>query len=254
MMHSEFSKDLLRLFRYVIFVSYTNWMDGASISTRDYEGLIGVEAHKNTLNAVDIVIKRAMDILLSFLLGVFALPVLALAAVLIWLDSPGPIFYAHPRIGKAGRRIKIYKLRTMVTDACSILEKHLRMHPEARQEWEQNGKLRSDPRITRIGRYLRKYSIDELPQLLNVLKGDLSLVGPRPLPEDQVHHYRDKLDVYKSVQPGVTGIWQVSGRSHTSYEERVRFDVYYVRNWSFWLDLYILLRTVWAVINTDGAY
>jgi lipopolysaccharide/colanic/teichoic acid biosynthesis glycosyltransferase len=187
-------------------------------------------------------------------------------AAVIWvkLDSPGRIIYSQLRIGKDRRKIrrpgehrrklKIYKFRTMFSNADSALQAYLRTHRKARHEWEATQKLCDDPRITRAGRLLRKLSIDELPQLWNVLKGDMSLVGPRPMLEDQLNLYGNNIDAYVGVRPGITGLWQVSGRNHTTFEQRVRYDIYYIRNWSVWLDIYILLRTVWVVLYRDGAY
>jgi len=141
-----------------------------------------------------------------------------------------------------------------VQNAEQALTEYLRANPQSQREWEATQKLREDPRITRVGKFLRKFSIDEVPQLFNVLLGDMSLVGPRPIVNSELHRYGDKLGIYSSIRPGVTGLWQVSGRNHTSYDERVRYDIYYVRHWSVWLDIYILLRTVWVVLSRDGAY
>jgi Undecaprenyl-phosphate galactose phosphotransferase WbaP len=246
--------ELLRLFQHVIFVSDMDWLEGASLSVNDYEGLVGVEAQKNKLGMLDTALKRSMDILFAVLIGIFSLPIMVVSAILIKLDSPGPVFYKHERLGKNGRVIKVYKFRTMVTDADRLLAGFLESHAQARLEWEQDQKLREDPRITRVGRYLRNFSIDELPQLYNVIKGEMSLIGPRPMMLNQMKLYGDRIEVYCGVQPGLTGFWQVSGRNHTTFEERVHYDVYYVRNWSVWLDLYILLRTVWVVLSRDGAY
>ncbi|MEL6763560.1 MAG: sugar transferase, partial [Cyanobacteria bacterium J06607_6] len=131
---------------------------------------------------------------------------------------------------------------------------HRKLAPVNREEWEKERKLKSDPRITRIGRLLRRTSLDELPQLWNVLRGEMSLVGPRPIVDAEVAHYADKFELYKRVPPGITGLWQVSGRNDVTYSERVNLDAYYVRNWSVWLDIYILLRTIWVVLIGDGAY
>ncbi|RPJ25447.1 MAG: undecaprenyl-phosphate galactose phosphotransferase WbaP [Chloroflexi bacterium] len=248
------SSELLRLFQHVTFVSDMDWLGGASISIHDYEGLMGIEAHKHKLNALDTLLKRGMDILFGVLIGVLSLPIMLAAAILIRLDSAGAIFYKQERLGKKGRVIKIYKFRTMVTDGDCLLTEYLESHPEARLEWDQSQKLRQDPRITRVGRFLRKFSIDELPQLYNVIKGDMSLVGPRPIMMDQMMLYGDRIEAYCGVRPGLTGFWQVSGRNHTTFEKRIHYDVYYVKNWSVWLDLYILLRTVWVALSRDGAY
>jgi lipopolysaccharide/colanic/teichoic acid biosynthesis glycosyltransferase len=142
----------------------------------------------------------------------------------------------------------------MRTDAESVLEEYLTKHPELREEWESNTKLRNDPRITSIGGLLRKTSLDELPQLWNVLIGEMSLVGPRPLLDEDVVKYDDSFALYARVKPGLTGLWQVSGRNNTTYAERIRLDVYYVRNWSVWMDLHILVRTVKTVLLREGAY
>jgi Undecaprenyl-phosphate galactose phosphotransferase WbaP len=248
------SIELLRLFRHVIFISDRSWFDRVSFRIHDFEGLIGVEARKNLLSPANLAVKRVLDILFSLVLSILFLPVVFLVGLLTKMDSRGPIFYQQERIGMGGRRIRVYKFRTMVENADSALKDCIEKNFENRMEWEQNHKLRDDPRITRFGRFLRKYSIDELPQLINVLKGDLSLVGPRPIVDAEVHHYCENITEYKNVRPGVTGLWQVSGRNNTTYDERVRFDVYYVRNWSIWLDLYILLRTIWVVLKRDGAY
>ena len=142
----------------------------------------------------------------------------------------------------------------MVKDADLKLKDYLEKNPELRKEWETAFKLKRDPRVTKIGRFLRKYSLDEFPQLINVLKGEMSLVGPRPIVDDEVDHYGDSFDPYTWVRPGITGMWQVSGRSDTEYKKRIHLDEYYVRNWSLWLDIHILARTLTAVIKKDGAY
>lgn len=247
-------KDMLRLFKRVIFVSDAGWLEGASMRIKDFEGIVGIAAQKNVLSPVDAVLKRGLDIVGAVLPGVVLMPLWLAIAMLIKLDSPGTIFYSHKRVGKGGRTIRIYKFRTMVMDADLALEGYLAQHPEQRREWEQTHKLREDPRITRIGRLLRRYSIDEIPQLLNVVTGDLSLVGPRPIVEAERWRYAQEIDIYMSTSPGMTGLWQVSGRNNTSYHDRVRFDTYYVRNWTLWLDIYVLLRTVWVVCTRDGAY
>lgn len=200
------------------------------------------------------ILKRMMDILVSIMLGILFLPVLLMTAILIKVDSPGPVFYKQARIGRGGRRIIIYKFRSMYLNREKALDEYLAKNSTAQQEWIETQKLRNDPRITRVGRWVREFSVDELPQLLNVLKGDMSMVGPRPILFDQKVLYGDKFDVYTSVRPGLTGFWQVSGRNRTTFYERSAFDVYYVFNWSFWLDISILLRTVWVVLSRDGAY
>jgi Undecaprenyl-phosphate galactose phosphotransferase WbaP len=251
---SGLNRDLLRKFKRMIFVSDMDWLEGASISYHDFEGMLGMEAQQNFLTLPDELLKRLTDILLSTLLGLLCLPILVLTALLIKLDSPGPVFYRQARVGKDGRRINIFKFRSMQVNADSILTEYLEKNPAAGAEWDQTQKLQNDPRITRVGKWVRRFSVDELPQLFNILKGDMSMVGPRPIMLTQKSLYGEGLDVYTSVRPGLTGFWQVSGRNRTSFTQRAIYDVYYVHNWSLWMDLYILLRTVWVVLSRDGAY
>jgi Undecaprenyl-phosphate galactose phosphotransferase WbaP len=251
---SGVNRLLLRKFRRLIFISDMDWLEGSSISYHDFEGMLGMEAQQKFLTLPDKLFKRMMDIVISIMLGVLCSPVVLLTALMIKLDSPGQVFYKQERVGKDGRKITILKFRSMQVNAEKILADYLSAHPQAQQEWSETQKLRDDPRITRVGKWLRKFSVDELPQLFNVWKGDMSLVGPRPIVEAEIRHYRDYFNVYSTVRPGVTGMWQVSGRSRTTYEQRVLYDVYYVRNWSLWLDLYILIRTIWVVLSRDGAY
>jgi Undecaprenyl-phosphate galactose phosphotransferase WbaP len=245
---------LLRKFERMIFVSDMDWLEGASITCHDFEGMLGLEARQNFLTMPDEIFKRLLDILISILFGIIFLPLLVLTALMIKLDSPGPVFFKQQRLGKAGRRITIFKFRSMQVNAEKVLTEYLGKNPSALEEWNQTQKLHDDPRITRVGRWIREFSIDELPQLYNILKGDMSMVGPRPIMLDQNKLYGEGLDVYTSVRPGLTGFWQVSGRNRTSFCQRAAYDVYYVRNWSIWLDIYILLRTVWVVLIRDGAY
>lgn len=198
--------------------------------------------------------KRVVDIAVSAVLLIVLFPVLLVIALLIRLESPGGILFAHRRIGQGGRKFKMWKFRTMYSNSADILKEHLRRNPIEEQHWRQNMKLRKDPRITRLGAILRKTSVDELPQLWNVLCGDMSLVGPRPIVSDEVNKYGEWFGLYCLVVPGLTGLWQVSGRSRTSYERRVELDTYYVRNWSPWLDVYLLARTVPTVLQGEGAY
>jgi Undecaprenyl-phosphate galactose phosphotransferase WbaP len=198
--------------------------------------------------------KTILDRLLTVGLGICTLPLFLLIMLAVKIDSPGPIFYGHYRLGRGARPFVAWKFRSMVIDADWVLEQHLVKNDILREEWEKSRKLKNDPRITRVGRILRRTSLDELPQLWNVLRGEMSLVGPRPIVDEEIIHYADTFELYKRVPPGITGLWQVSGRSDVTYSERVNLDAYYVRNWSVWLDIYILLRTIWVVIIGDGAY
>jgi len=224
------------------------------VSAKDLGGVLGLEVRQQLLLPGPRFVKRAMDVIVSLVGSLLISPLVLVIAVLIKLDSPGPVLYGHTRIGQDGRWFKAWKFRTMLRNADQVLKEHLEKHPELREEWERYQKLRNDPRVTRVGRLLRKTSLDELPQLWNVLRGEMSLVGPRPIAQDQIRKYGEKFALYARVKPGITGLWQVSGRNETTFEERVALDTYYVRNWSIWLDLYILARTVWVVISCKGAY
>ena len=199
-------------------------------------------------------LKRALE--LCFVIGGIALvwPALLGVALAIRMDSSGPIMFAHKRIGANGKVFPCFKFRTMVPNAQQVLREYLRVHPEAQAEWEKDFKLKRDPRITRVGAFLRATSLDELPQLLNVLRGEMSLVGPRPIVRMEISRYGEYIRDYYLVRPGMTGYWQVHGRNDVTYEERVQMDSWYVRNWSLWLDIVLLLKTIKVVCGKRGAY
>ena len=198
--------------------------------------------------------KRSLDVGVAGLALFLLLPLLVLLCLLIWAsDGQAPIF-RHTRIGRGGRSFGCLKFRSMVVNADAVLQEHLARNPFARAEWAETHKLRHDPRVTRLGQILRKTSLDELPQLINVLKGEMSLVGPRPIVEAEVERYGEAFATCFSVTPGVTGLWQVSGRSELTYKQRVGLDCDYVERWSIWRDLKILLVTCKSVVNRDGAY
>jgi Undecaprenyl-phosphate galactose phosphotransferase WbaP len=199
-------------------------------------------------------LKRGFDIAVTLGVGLLSLPLLVGIAALVRLTSAGPVFYGQERIGYRGRRFKAWKFRTMVNGAEAVLAKCLEDHPELAPEWDASHKLKRDPRVTWVGRWIRSISLDELPQIWNVLVGDMSLVGPRPIVANEIEKYADRYDYYVQVLPGITGLWQVSGRNNTTYAERVDLDAYYVLNWSIWLDLYILAATVKVVVLGEGAY
>lgn len=221
---------------------------------RDLGGLGALEVRQNLLLPANLLLKRALDLLGG---AVLLLPFLLLypwvALLLLWED-PGPVLYRHPRVGQGGRRFYVLKFRTMRMDGEETLRRYLEQNPEAKAEWERERKLKKDPRVLRVGGWLRRLSLDELPQALNVLKGEMSLVGPRPVTEEELGRYGESLSLYLKVKPGLTGLWQVSGRNHLPYEKRVALDRYYAQNWSVWLDLYLLARTVWAVLRKEGAW
>ncbi len=223
----------------------------------DAAGLPGVHIRDRLLFPVQRLIKRVMDVSIAIAALVASLPLFAVIAIWIKIVSPGPAFYRHHgRIGRSGRRFGALKIRTMITDSEKVLREFLAANPEALAEWQRDLKLKEDPRIIpQIGQFLRKTSLDELPQLWNIIVGDMSLVGPRPIyTEIEVEKFRERYPLYLKVRPGLTGLWQVSGRNNTSYEDRVRLDSYYVRNWSLWLDYFILLRTVRTVLLREGSY
>jgi Undecaprenyl-phosphate galactose phosphotransferase WbaP len=224
------------------------------VSTKDLGGMLGLEIRQRLLLPGPRLTKAILDCCLTVITGLILLPLIGLIALLVRLDSPGPIFYGQRRLGQHGRPFTAWKFRSMVVNGDQVLAEYLATHPGCREKWERDRKLKRDPRVTRIGRLLRRTSLDELPQLWNVLRGQMSLVGPRPIVGDEIRYYADKFELYKRVLPGITGLWQVSGRSDVTYTERVNLDAYYVRNWSIWLDIYILLRTVWVVLMGDGAY
>lgn len=200
--------------------------------------------------------KRIFDILFSIFALLLTLPLFAVLAICIYISSPGPVFFSQQRLGRGGRLFFCYKFRTMYPDAAEKLQQLLATHPHLRQEWEKHFKLKQDPRITRIGAFLRKTSLDELPQLWNILKGDLSFVGPRPVvPEEAEKFFKDKATKILSVRPGLTGLWQVSGRSDVhSYQTRISLDEFYVDHQSFWWDLQLIYKTIPAVLFAKGAY
>ncbi|MEO0005792.1 MAG: sugar transferase [candidate division WOR-3 bacterium] len=199
-------------------------------------------------------LKRIVDLTVAIFALILLGPLMLLVALLIKATSPGPVFYRHRRLGRNMREFDVLKFRTMYNDADKILEEILKNDPKKRAEFEKNFKLKDDPRITPVGRWLRKLSIDELPQLLNVLAGQMSLVGPRPIVEKEIEYYLDYSLLLFRVPPGLTGLWQISGRTDTTYEERVRLDTKYVREWSLFGDLAIILKTIPVVLSRKGAY
>jgi Undecaprenyl-phosphate galactose phosphotransferase WbaP len=241
-------------FRYnVIIPSYFNittiWM-----SVRDFSGVLGIDTSNKLKLGFNLKIKRLLEIIMVIFGGILIMPFLLLIALFIKLDSPGPVLYKHKRVGKDGKEFYIYKFRSMVVDAEHKLKTIFETDPELKTEWENNQKLQKDPRITGFGRFLRRTSIDEFPQLINILKGEMSLVGPRPIVDEEVPKYGEDYGRIFSIRPGLTGLWQVSGRSHTDYHDRIAYDTYYLQNWSVWLDLWIIYKTIGVLINGKGAY
>jgi Undecaprenyl-phosphate galactose phosphotransferase WbaP len=241
-------------FAHLIVIPDTDFLGSVGAYTQDRMGVRGLQVRNNLLHAGSRIAKRAIDLLFCFALLPLVLPLMAVIALLIAVESGFPVFYSQKRLGQDGRTFHIWKFRTMVRNAGQVLERSLAANPELKREWAENQKLRNDPRITRIGKVLRKASLDELPQLWNVLKGEMSLVGPRPIVHEEIAKYKEAYPLYTKTIPGLTGLWQVSGRNHTTYAERITYDSYYVRNWSFWMDIYLLARTVTVVLTGHGAY
>jgi len=215
---------------------------------------MGLEVVHNLLNATQKISKRIMEMILILLSTPFLVALFAIVALLIKMSGRGPVFYKHRRIGLDGKEIWIWKFRTMTHNAEFALEERLKEDPALQMEWETSFKLRDDPRITHIGRFLRHTSLDEIPQIWNVLKGEMSLIGPRPIVTEEIALYGDEFEIYKQVLPGITGLWQISGRNDLPYHDRVKLDVYYIQNWSIWLDIHILMHTILATLQARGAY
>lgn len=254
-------KDLLRLmdryghcFGHVMVVPDLIGMASLGVSVREVGGIIGLEVTQKLLLPSAQFAKRLLDLTLTLAVAPFVLLLMAVAMLLIKLESEGPVLLANERIGRNGRKFKAWKLRSMVVNGDEVLEAHFAKHPEDLPHWQATQKLKNDPRVTRVGRLIRKASIDELPQLWNVLVGEMSIVGPRPMLESQVAMYGPAFESYKRVRPGITGLWQISGRNHLTFAERARLDAYTIRNWSVWLDIYILARTISVVLTAHGAY
>lgn len=197
--------------------------------------------------------KRLFDIVGALSIGVVTLPLFVVLAVAIRLTGL-PVIFSHTRVGLGRRTFRCYKFRSMVPNAPEVLKELLRKDYKSLQEWRENHKLRDDPRITRLGKFLRKTSLDELPQLWNVIKGDMSLVGPRPIVVDELERYGNKALAYSTVRPGMTGLWQVSGRSNLTYSRRVSLDMLYIRKQSMVLDFWVLWRTIFVVFGRGGSY
>lgn len=245
----------LASYRTVLLIPDLFEMPSLWVKPRDLHGVLGIEIPSNLTSPLARYTKRATDLFLVLLTALVWVPICAVIAGLIYLEDRQSPFFMQERIGQNGRPLKTWKFRTMHVDAERLLHRALVEDEKLRQEWEEHYKLRHDPRVTRIGRWLRRLSLDELPQLVNVLRGEMSLVGPRPLPS--YHH--DVLptrmrDLRERVRPGLTGLWQTSGRSDTGTEGMKIWDAYYVRNWSLWLDMVVLFRTVRTVVKGTGAY
>jgi Undecaprenyl-phosphate galactose phosphotransferase WbaP len=243
-----------RSFRHVLLISHLGGITNSAVTARDFAGTLAVEIKYNLLNPWARRAKRMLDLGATVVGGAFMLPLLLGIALLVYAESGRPIFYTDWRMGKDGAPFPCIKFRTMVTGAEAVLELMLAEDAGLREEYVKYHKLRVDPRVTRVGRFLRRTSLDELPQLWNVLRGEMSLVGPRPYLPRESGEIGDAREEILRVPPGVTGPWQVSGRNHAFFTDRIEMDIHYVRDWSVWLDLVLLARTVRALFVDKGAY
>ena len=241
-------------FRYNVLIPDFFSINNIWMHVRDFEGILGfATSHRLKMNW-NLTFKRIMDLILVSLGGLIILPFLLMIALAVKISSPGPVLYGHKRVGLNGKQLNTYKFRSMVMDADEKLKSVLDADPRLREEWESTHKLKDDPRVTIAGKFLRRTSFDEFPQLINILKGEMSLVGPRPVTDPELKKYGENARRVLSVKPGLTGLWQVSGRSDTDYAERVSYDLYYIQSWSVWLDLWILYRTPAVIFKGKGAY
>lgn len=241
-------------FRQVSFIVQSAILSNEWLYLYDLHGLMVLDARYNLKLPMYILTQAVFHKLVAVAALFFFLVPFIVIAALVKITSKGSVFYRAKRLGKDGEEIEILKFRTMYSGSDQDLQKLLEENPEMQQEWEKSFKLTHDPRVTPFGRFLRKTSLDELPQLINILKGDMNLIGPRPIVKEEVCRYKENYSEIFSVKPGLTGMWQVSGRTETSYEERVLLETYYVKNWSIWLDLFILMKTFLEVILGRGAY
>lgn len=240
------------IFPYILMVLNTSPFGSLWVKTIDLHGTLVVETHYHLLNQRERVVKRILDLFLTFLLFLMSWPIFLILAVLVKLDSKGPILYTQKRLGQNGVPFDSYKFRTMYVNAEEKLTELLAADPAAAREYAKYHKLANDPRVTPIGRFLRRYSLDELPQLLNVIKGDMNLIAPRSYLPRELPAMGEHANIILKVKPGITGWWQVMGRNATSFEERLQLDEYYISNWSTWLDVYIVIKTIWVLISGQG--
>lgn len=253
----NYEKDLEKIhssYRYVITVPKKQSLITMSLNMRDFGGILGYISTNYLTKSFSRLIKRIIDLAIAFIALPFVLVLTLIFALLIKIDSRGPVFYGHERVGKNRKKIKCWKFRSMYADSQERLRHILETDPKMAEEWERNRKFTDDPRVTKIGKFLRKTSLDEIPQIWNIIKGDMSFVGPRPVTNEELEKYSDAADYVLSVTPGLSGMWQTSGRSDTGYEERISLDSYYIQNWSIWLDIWIIVKTIWIVLVGKGAY
>ncbi|MCL6465391.1 MAG: undecaprenyl-phosphate galactose phosphotransferase WbaP [candidate division WOR-3 bacterium] len=261
-MSQSFSpEELKKIFRYaeehcaeLMVVPDASLLATSAAELEQVGSLLVLKYHYNLLRPLNIWTKQIFEFVFGLILMILFLPLFLILSLLVKISSPGPVLFRQKRIGKAGRTFTCFKFRTMYQDAENRLKELLEKNPIKRAEWERFRKIVDDPRITPVGKFLRRFSLDELPQLINVLKGEMAIVGPRPYLPEEVHRVGDYIKTIVRVRPGLTGLWQVSGRSELPMRDRVLLDEFYIRNWSLWLDFSIVIRTIKAVLTGRGAY
>jgi Undecaprenyl-phosphate galactose phosphotransferase WbaP len=245
----EWMRDV---FPNILFILDTAPFGSLWVRTIDVHGTLAIETNYHLLNKQETIIKRVLDMILALLLLLVSWPIFILLAVLVRLDSKGPILYTQKRLGQDGEEFDSYKFRTMYEDADEKLHELLASDADADREYQEYHKLANDPRVTRVGKVLRRYSLDEMPQFINVLKGDMNLIGPRSYLPRELPTMGTYAKIILKVKPGITGWWQVMGRNETSFKERLQLDEYYISNWSIWLDIYIVIKTAWVLVRGEG--
>jgi Undecaprenyl-phosphate galactose phosphotransferase WbaP len=253
MILSKIYRDFSRYFPHIMYVPGPQIFPIAWVTPVSIGVFCGFEIKNKLLQPLSRILKAAIELLLAIVAIICLLPVFLVLVPLIKFTSPGPVFYRSIRLGQNDKEIAVWKFRSMYADADARLETLLRNDQELKEEWERDFKLKNDPRITPVGRFLRKTSLDELPQFWNVLNGTMSVIGPRPIVRDEIKYYGKHYELRKRVKPGITGLWQVSGRSDADYRFRVLLDTYYIMNWSIWMDYYIFFKTVYIVLMRKGA-
>lgn len=249
---SNNSKWMRDVFPNILFILNTSPFGSLWVKTIDLHGTLAIETNYHLLNKRERVIKRILDMVLTLIMYVISMPLFLILALLVRLDSKGPILFTQKRLGQFGEPFESFKFRTMYDNAEAKLHELLTNNPEAKREYEEYHKLANDPRVTPMGKILRRYSLDELPQLINVIKGDMNLIGPRSYLPRELPAMGEYAKIILKVKPGITGWWQVMGRNATSFKERLRLDEYYISNWSIWLDIYIVIKTVWVLVTGQG--
>jgi len=240
------------VFPNILFVLQTSPLGSLWVRTIDLHGTLVVETNYHLLNKRETIIKRILDMIITIFLLLLTWPLYLILAILIKLDSKGPVLFKQERLGQDGKLFDSLKFRTMYENAEEKLMQLMEEDPAARKEYEEYHKLANDPRITRVGKFLRRYSLDELPQIINILKGEMNLIGPRSYLPRELPEIGDYAIIIHKVKPGMTGWWQVMGRNSTTFEERLKLDEYYISNWSIWLDIYIVIKTFWVLLSGQG--